>query len=487
MMLDKKVPVARPNHFLEVMGAFPTIEFSYPQTKDGNRSGQPMCNYLQKQVDLFHERCFHTTIQGAMRPTIRFLAVVAIFVAVAVSTWRDTRPARNPDFREAPPSVPGPELTREIVSIHRGDTLANLLDRAGIPPEVKVKWIAAVAKELDVKKLRAGSQLTLLRSGDGILESLEYVIDPDHKLQLAKFDETLEARITEIPSIIRPDAVCGTIQGSLFESIARAGERPELAFRLAEIFAWDLDFYRDPREGDEFCVLIEKKQYSDGSPATYRSVLAAKYNNAGTIYDAYLFRDADGEPRYYSAAGQSLQSAFLRSPLEFGARVSSQFSRQRFHPILKEYRSHPGTDYAAPWGTPVRAVAAGRVLFSGLSGGYGNLITIQHANGFETQYSHLSRSLVRKGERVKQGQRIGLVGETGLATGPHLDLRVQRNGRYLNFENLKLPRESRLSAERRDSFAAVRDRFLALMATGSLSDTKIAASGTTPKAPPLAP
>ncbi len=421
-----------------------------------------------------------------MRPILRYLAVVTIFVAVAVAIWRDVQPVPQPDLLQPPPSVPVPELVPEVVSIRRGDTLGSLLERAAVSPEDRAGWIAAARKKFDLRKLRVGSQLTLLRTDEGFLESLEYVIDRDHKLLLARFEGTLVAQIAEIPGVIRPDAVCGTLEGSLFESIAQTGERPELALQLAEIFAWDLDFYRDPRAGDAFCILVEKKLYDGGGPAVYRKILAAQYNNAGKTYDAYLFPDEDGEPRYFSADGQSLQSSFLRSPLEFDARVSSQFSRRRFHPILQDYRPHWGTDYAAPAGTPVRAVAAGRVVFSGYSGGSGNLISIQHANGFETQYLHLSRRLARKGDRVTQGQNIGLVGATGLATGPHLDLRVRKNGRYLDFETLKPTRESTLTAEQFDSFDATRNRFLALMAN-SRSATRVAASGATSAPTPIAP
>ncbi len=426
-----------------------------------------------------------------IRPAIRFLAVVAICFSATLLTWRHTRPASKPDLREVPielpASVPIRVLTQQIVPILRGDTLADLLKRADIDQEASVELIAAVEKEFDLKKLRAGSQLALIRSGEGILESLEYVIDPDNKLQVAKSNGAFVAHVAEVPGTIRSDAVCGTIQGSLFESMERIGERPELVVRFAEIFAWDLDFYRDPREGDAFCVLVEKKEYANGGPATYRRVLAAQYNNAGSIYDAYLFpdEDEDGEPGYYySSDGQSLQSSFLRSPIAFDVRISSQFSRRRYHPVLKVYRPHLGIDYAAPSGTPVRTVAAGRVVFSGRSGGSGNLITIRHANAYETQYLHLSRRLVRKGQKVEQGQRIGLVGATGIATGPHLDLRVRKNGRYVNFKNLKVPRRSSISAEQQDSFHAARDRFLALMAAGSPSGTKIAASGTAPEATP---
>jgi murein DD-endopeptidase MepM/ murein hydrolase activator NlpD len=322
----------------------------------------------------------------------------------------------------------------------------------------------------------------LLRSGQGAFVSVEYVIDPDHKLELTESSGEFVARIVDIPGTVRPQVVCGTLEGSLFESMARTGEQPELAMQIAEIFAWDIDFYRDPQPGDRFCLLVEKKEYDNGGPATYQRVLAAKYDNAGTMYDAYLFKNPDGEEHYYSSDGQSLQAAFLRSPLKFDARISSRFSHRRLHPVFGVYRAHLGTDYAAPMGTSVQAVADGRVIFSGLSGGSGNLITLQHANGYATQYLHLSKRLVRKGDRVKQGQRIGLVGMTGLASGPHVDIRIQKNGHYMNWETLKLPRQSRIAAASLQAFEVVRDRFTAMLASGPDSGTRLALSDTAPTA-----
>jgi len=228
---------------------------------------------------------------------------------------------------------------------------------------------------------------------------------------------------------------------------------------MAQIFEFDIDFYRDPQPGDQFCLLVEKKVYDNGQPPTYRRILAAKYDNAGTKYDAFLFGD---DKSYYSADGRALKSAFLRSPLEFDARVSSGFSSSRLHPVLGVRRAHLGTDYAAPTGTPVRAVASGRVVFSGLSGGSGNLVTIAHIDGYQSQYLHLSRRLVRVGERVAQGDHIGLVGMTGLATGPHLHYGLKKNGNYVNpvIEHRRMPPGVPIPARAMPAFLAERDGLL---------------------------
>jgi len=217
---------------------------------------------------------------------------------------------------------------------------------------------------------------------------------------------------------------------------------------------------------------MEKKEYANGEPASYGRILAAEYNNAGRPYRAVLFHDADGRPGYYSADGKSLQKAFLRSPLKFAARISSHFSRARFHPILKIYRPHLGTDYAAPAGTPVQAIAAGRVVSAGWGGQGGNAVRLAHANGYETYYMHLSRILVRAGQHVEQGQRIGLVGMTGLATGPHLDFRLRQRGAFVNFERLKLPPAFPVPPGEMAAFTATRDKWMALLP--SVEQIKIA-------------
>ena len=192
-------------------------------------------------------------------------------------------------------------------------------------------------------------------------------------------------------------------------------------------------------------------------------ILAAEYVNGSRPYRAVLFHDPSGVPAYYTPEGKSMKKAFLHSPLKFAAPITSHFSAHRFHPILKEYRPHLGIDYAAPSGTPVQTIGEGRVIFAGMKGGAGNLVEIQHTNGYTTYYMHLSRVLVRSGQRVEQGQSIGLVGMTGLATGPHLDFRIQKQGQFLNFERLPLPPSDPVAKRDWNEFSSLRDRALALM------------------------
>ncbi|MGC2418298.1 MAG: M23 family metallopeptidase [Candidatus Acidiferrales bacterium] len=241
-------------------------------------------------------------------------------------------------------------------------------------------------------------------------------------------------------------------------------------------FAYDLDFYTDARPGDTFRVVIEKKILENGETADYGRILAAEYDNNGHAYRAVLFHDGYGDPAYYTPEGKSMKRMFLHSPLKFAAPITSHFSYHRFHPILKEYRPHLGIDYGAPSGTPVQTIGDGRVIFAGRKGGDGNLVKVQHANGYTTFYMHLSRILVRDGQRVKQGQNIGLVGMTGLATGPHLDFRIEQHGTFLNFEKLKLPSSDPIARKDWNAFVAARDHALAEMPPLKRGNTAVAAN-----------
>lgn len=361
----------------------------------------------------------------------------------------------------APENVPQ-DITSESV-LKSGDRFANLLDDLEFEPALAAQITQAASTVFDFRRLRAGNRMTVVRSAAGELRSLTYQVDADTELHIEPAQTGYRAELKTVPSEVKTVVVTGQVNGSLFDSVVAAGERPELAIRLAEIFAWDIDFYTDPRPGDEFRLLVEKKEYKNGQPPTYNRILIAEYDNAGHPYQAVLFHDPSGAPAYYSGDGQSLQKAFLRSPLKFAARVSSHFSRHRFHPILKIYRPHLGTDYAAPTGTPVQAIGSGTVVLSAYRGGGGNTVEIRHSNGYESYYMHLSRRFVRNGQHVDQGQRVGLVGMTGLATGPHLDFRLKKRGAFVDFEHMKLPPANPVQKKDRSEFLAQRDSWLKLL------------------------
>jgi murein DD-endopeptidase MepM/ murein hydrolase activator NlpD len=333
----------------------------------------------------------------------------------------------------------------------------------GVAPADAARLIASAQSVFDFRQVRAGNHISVGRSILGDLEEVRYRIDADRVLNIAPQGGDFHSEIEMIPSETKTVAVNGEIRGSLFNAVTDAGEKPELAMRLADIFGWDLDFYTDPRPGDTFRVVVEKKMLANGEVAAYGRILAAEYVNGNHPYRAVLFHGPGGVPAYYTPDGKSMKKAFLHSPLKFAAVITSHFSEHRFHPILKEYRPHLGIDYAAPTGTPVQTIGDGRVIFAGMKGGAGNLIEVQHSNGYTTYYMHLSRVLVHSGQRVEQGQRIGLVGMTGLATGPHLDFRIQRGKEFLNFERLPLPPSDPVSKRDWSEFAAARDQAMALM------------------------
>ncbi len=361
--------------------------------------------------------------------------------------------------------------------IPAGGNFTAALERFGLSAEEAGEASAAAQHAFNLRQVRAGSVVTVGRSIEGQLRSIEYQIDPDRLLRIVPEEGSFAARIKDIPSTTALAVVSGEVRDSLFNAVEDAGESAELAMQLAQIFGYDLDFYTDPRVGDTFRVVLEKRKYANGKTAGYGRVYAAEYRNGGRLYQALLFHDGQGRPAYYAADGKSLQKAFLRSPLKFGARITSHFSRARFHPILKTRRPHLGIDYGAPVGTPVQAIGSGRVVFAGRQGGAGNLVHIAHANGYETMYLHLSRMFVRAGDRVEIGKTIGLIGQTGLATGPHLDFRILQRGQYKNFEKLGLPPADPVAKKNVPEFQAVRERWLPLLKNPELLQASAPAGG----------
>jgi murein DD-endopeptidase MepM/ murein hydrolase activator NlpD len=344
-----------------------------------------------------------------------------------------------------------------------GENFMVALEKLGLSDVEAASASAAAQHAFNLRQVRAGNTITVGRSVEGTLREIDYKIDPDRMLKIVPQENGFSAQVKEIPSKLETAAVTGQVNDSLFNAVEEAGESAELAMRLAQIFGYDLDFYTDPRKGDTFRIILEKKKYVNGQTAGYGKIFAAEYDNGGKKYQALLFHDPAGQPGYYTAEGKSLQKAFLRSPLKFGAPVTSHFSRARFHPILKTYRPHMGTDYGAPVGTPVQSIGSGRVVFAGRKGGEGNMVQIAHSNGYETMYLHLSRMFVRAGEHIEIGKTIGLVGSTGLSTGPHLDFRILQRGQYKNFERLGLPPSDPVSKKNLPEFAAVREKWLPVL------------------------
>lgn len=254
---------------------------------------------------------------------------------------------------------------------------------------------------------------------------------------------------------LRVAYAAGTIEHSLFQAGQAAGLPDTIILKLAEIFGWDIDFALDVRAGDTFSVIYEEK-YLYGRKSADGAVLAAEFVNQGDAHRAIGFRNADGEIAYYTPEGRNVRRPFLRTPVRF-SRVSSNFSASRYHPILKTWRAHRGVDYAAPAGTPVRATAGGRVAFAGWNDSYGKVVFIDHGHGYSTLYAHLSRIRpgVESGKPIAQGDVLGYVGQTGLATGPHLHYEFQVNGVHKNPLTFELPNGTTVASERRGQFQRV--------------------------------
>ena len=378
--------------------------------------------------------------------------------------------------------VEGERIRAEVVlpsarKMPSGENFAGALHGFGLTAAEVNDATAAAQRAYNLRQLRAGNSITVGRSVEGELRQIDYKIDAERMLHIVPQSQGFSAEVQAIPTRTEIAVVSGQVDGSLFNAVEYAGESPEIAMRLAQIFGYDLDFYTDPRRGDTFRVVLEKKKYDHGETAGYGKILAAEYVNGSKKYQALLFHDPEGRPAYYTADGKSLQKAFLRSPLKFGAPVTSHFSQSRFHPILKTYRAHLGTDYGAPTGTPVQTIGSGRVEFAGRKGGDGNMVRIAHSNGYETYYLHLSRIFVHAGEHVEIGKTIGLVGMTGLATGPHLDFRIAQKGQFKNFETLGLPPSEPVNKKYWAEFAEVREKWMPVMEQTQQLQAQSAPSG----------
>lgn len=319
------------------------------------------------------------------------------------------------------------------VSLRKGDTLGEALRREGLSQGEIQELVDALRVVQDLRRLRDGTKFSVTLDGaTGRILQVEVSLDIQSVLLVERVGERLQARKEMKPLEVRQRVVFGTIQGSLFGAMEKAGMPASVTLALANIFEYDIDFHVDLRAGDSFGILLEEKWIGDRRVG-YGRILAAKFTNKGRTFSAFYFRGNDTPAGYFDHTGKSLRKAFLRSPLKF-TRITSGFTHARFHPILEIYRPHLGVDYAAPAGTPVRAVADGRVIFAGWNGGFGDQVKIQHGHSYVSMYGHLSRfgSGIRPGATVRQGEVIGYVGATGLATGPHLDFRLMKGGQFVN-------------------------------------------------------
>lgn len=336
--------------------------------------------------------------------------------------------------------------------IQSGDTLASLLSRLGVAGE-EIPAVLAASRDLSPKLVAGRSIMTRVTSGGRLLFA-RYLVDDKTLLSIERTGEGYIAKTEPTQLETRVVMRSSEIRSSLFGATDAADVPDAIASQMAEVFSGDIDFHRDLRQGDRFSVVYET-QYHGGRALRSGRLLAAEFTNQGKTYRAIYFMDPQGREGYFTPDGKSMKRAFLKSPIPF-SRVSSGFTMARFHPVLQRWRAHKGIDYAAPTGTPVRAVSDATVSFAGRQGGYGNLIILKHQGPYSTAYGHLSRFAagVRRGTRVSQGDIIGYVGTTGLSSGPHLHYEFRVNNVQQNPLAAKMPAAYPLEARYRGQFTA---------------------------------
>jgi len=321
--------------------------------------------------------------------------------------------------------------------VKRGDTASSLLNKY-----LPLKTIYEISRRssdiFSLTHIRKGQPYKIVFQENNLV-GFEYEINKEVRLVVQKENGIFSINQAPIEYDVALEVVSSTITSSLFEAVRKSGEQSKLAWKLSDIFAWDIDFIRDIQPGDQFKVLVEKR-YRDGKLSGYGNIQAAFFTNNGTLFKAFLHKTSKGVSGYYDENGNSLQKAFLKAPLAF-SRITSKFTKRRLHPIFKVYRPHPGVDYAAPKGTPIKTVGDGVIAEIGYNKGMGNYINIRHYNGYTTGYNHMCKFAkgMKKNKSVLQGEVIGYVGMTGYATGPHLDFRMKKNGKLLDPLKHKAP------------------------------------------------
>lgn len=414
-----------------------------------------------------------------MTPRTQLLiGVVSLALSATAALVRDRLPEPTGNvFTDAPRRIADILLPRDsdVISavVPSGTTVAGMLGKHILPDAELSALVQAVTSNFDVRKLRAGNIYRIDRLFDGRIRSFEYEIDPTRALRASRREGDIalfEAAVVELPRTTTRVVVEGTIDReapSISESLERAGERLDLALAMADIFSGEIDFNSGLQPGDTYRLIVEKSVRDDGQFIGYGPVQAAEFVNDGRTLNAIRFALADGKAGYFDTEGRSLRRFFLKTPLKFEPRITSRFSRSRLHPVLKYARAHNGVDYGAPTGAPVVAVSSGVVTLAGWTNGGGKTVRIRHASGYESEYMHLSAigAGIRPGTRVGQGELVGLVGQTGLASGPHLHYGLRRDGKYVNpiTEHQNLPPGEPVPAVLKAAFAAERDTLFAAM------------------------
>jgi murein DD-endopeptidase MepM/ murein hydrolase activator NlpD len=347
--------------------------------------------------------------------------------------------ALTAEATEALLPTPGkPTIDWQSFDVRSGDTLSSLFKKAGFNDGIMLSVIHGAGEAKKLQRLYAGETLRFATDSEGFLAGVELQRSKLESLSITHSEDGFIGKKVVREPEVQTAFASGTIDGSLYLAARAASMDDRLTMEMAGIFGWDIDFVYDVRKGDRFEVVYEEL-YLDGEKLGSGRILSANFVNRGEDNIAMLYTDAQGETDYYSPTGSSMRKAFLRVPLN--ARVSSSFNLQRRHPVLNVVRPHEGTDYAAPPGTPIKAVGNGRIKFAGWKGGYGRTVVLSHGDNITTLYAHMSKlgKGIKNGGRVKQGETIGYVGSSGMVTGPHLHYEFRVNGAPRNSRTVKLP------------------------------------------------
>jgi murein DD-endopeptidase MepM/ murein hydrolase activator NlpD len=342
-------------------------------------------------------------------------------------------PMRYSDLVPAPTTLPEHST---MLTVEQDDTLDTVLRAGGLDRRDSNLLTRELSKSIDPRRLRPGNILRFHYDASSRVDSVEMKVTGWGELDALRNGDHFDVTARQAEQHEIAATVSAKIDTSLYDALRGVGESPQLVQELADVFQWDIDFFA-LRKDDSFSLIVKRK-YADGELIGYGPIVAARFTHDGATYEAYRHDSADGQGGYYSVSGAPLRKQFLRAPLQF-TRISSTFSNRRFHPILHLFRPHHGVDYAAPVGTPVMTTADGVVIEAERKRGEGNVIRIRHTARIETSYLHLSRFAkgIHPGAKVTQGQVIGYVGMTGLATGPHLDYRINDDGNWLDPLHMK--------------------------------------------------
>ncbi len=352
-----------------------------------------------------------------------------------------------------PALPPEPVYDKVTLTVGRGDTMERLFRKNGLDIGQLMTIAQLEAARQQFRRIKPGDVFDV-EHDEGQIVSVYSELGLTSALRIERDGEGFTARVVERPIEIRKRHAYGVIETSLFESAAQAGLSDKTIMNVAGIFAWDVDFILDIRQGDNYYVQFEEI-WQDGEYVTDGEIIAAEFNNNGRQIQAIRFKDKHDKTDYFTPSGDSVRKAFIRAPVDF-TRISSNFNPKRRHPILNSIRAHRGVDYAAPRGTPIRAAGDGKVIFRGAKNGYGKTVILQHGGNITTLYAHMSNfaAKARLGSRVRQGQTIGYVGMTGLATANHLHYEYRLNGVHRNPRTVPLPDAEPIAEEYRERFMA---------------------------------